>query len=109
MVHLPTERATNKSNTKEPRHTASALQVMCPDPINGTTVKPTTPQVPLINQLRASHTILMAAMFSWVVIQRIGPYKVVLGKQPESPLVSEAHNHNQNVKHQIIIVSHHVH
>jgi hypothetical protein len=51
----------------------------------------------------------MATLFSRVVIQRTGPYEEVLGKQPEPPLVSQAHNHNQNVKHRIIIVSHHVH
>jgi hypothetical protein len=51
----------------------------------------------------------MVALFSWVVIQRTGPYEEVLEKQPEPPLVSQDHNHNQNVKHRIIIVSHHVH
>jgi hypothetical protein len=51
-IPLPTERVTNKSNTKEPRHPASAEQVLCPNPINDTTAKPTTPQVPIINQLR---------------------------------------------------------
>jgi hypothetical protein len=49
IVLLHTGRVTNKSNTKEPRHPASAEQVLCPDPIDGTTAKPTTPQVPLIN------------------------------------------------------------
>jgi hypothetical protein len=86
---------TNKSKMNEPRHPASAEQVLCPDPIDGTTVKPTTPQVPLINQLRAFHTTLMVVLFSWVVIQRIGPYREVLRKQPESPKVSQVHHHNQ--------------
>jgi hypothetical protein len=51
----------------------------------------------------------MVALFSRVVIQRTGPSGEVLGKQPKPPLVSQAHNHNQNVKNRIIIVSHHVH
>jgi hypothetical protein len=55
--------------------------------------KLTTPQVPLINQLRASHTILMVVLFSRVVIQRIGPYEVVLEKQLESPKVLQVHHH----------------
>jgi hypothetical protein len=53
------------------------------------------PQIPPINQLRASHTILMAALFSRVVSQLTGPYGEVLRKQPEPPKVSEVHNHNQ--------------
>jgi hypothetical protein len=95
-IPIPTERVTNKSHTKEPRHPASAEQVLCPDPIDGTTAKPSTPQVPVINQLRVSHTTLMVVLFSWVVIQRIGPYREVLGKQPESPKVSQVHHHIQN-------------
>jgi hypothetical protein len=38
----------------------------------------------------------MAALFSRVVIQRTGPYGEILGKPPEPPLVSQAHNHNQD-------------
>ena len=102
-IHLPIGRVTN--NSVQPWQS----KYLCPDPIDGTTAKQTTPQVPLINQLRASHTTLMAALFSRVVIQRTGPYGEVLVKQPEPPLVSQAHNHNHNVKHHIIIVSHHVH
>jgi hypothetical protein len=94
---------------KEPRHLASAEQVLCPDTIDSTTAKQTTPQVPLINYLRASHNSLMVALFSWVVIQRTNPYREVLGKQPKPPLVSQAQNHNQNIKHSIILVSHNVH
>jgi hypothetical protein len=45
---------TNKSKTNEPRHPAAVEQVLCLDPIDGTTAKPTIPQVPIINQLRAS-------------------------------------------------------
>jgi hypothetical protein len=60
-------------------------------------VKQTTPQVPLINQLRASHTTLMAALFSRVVIQRTGPYGDVLAKHPESPKITQAHHHNQGI------------
>jgi hypothetical protein len=82
---------------KEPRHPASAEQVLCPDPIDGTTAKPTTPQVPLINQLRVSHTTLMVVLFSRVVIQRSGPYGEVFEKQPESPKVSHVHHHNQGI------------
>jgi hypothetical protein len=59
-------------------------------------VKPTTPQVPLINQLRASHSTLMVVLFSRVVIQRTGPYGEVLGKQPEPPKVSQVHHQNHN-------------
>jgi hypothetical protein len=80
IVTLPRGRVTNKSNTKEPQHLASVEQVLCPDPIDGTTAKPTTPQVPLINQLRVSHTTHMVVLFSWVVIQRTGPCGEVLGK-----------------------------
>jgi hypothetical protein len=87
---------TNKSDMKEPRHPASAEQVLCPDPIGSTTAKPTTPLVPLINQLRASHTTLMVVLFSQVDIQWIGPYGEVLGKQPEPPKVSLVHHHNQD-------------
>jgi hypothetical protein len=32
-IPLPTGRVTNKSNTKEPQHLASAEQVLCPDPL----------------------------------------------------------------------------
>jgi hypothetical protein len=53
-------------------------------------------QVHSINQLRASHTILMVVLFSQVVIQRTGPYGEVLGKQPKSPKVSQAHHLNQD-------------
>jgi hypothetical protein len=70
----------NKRKMNEPRHPASIEQVLCPDPIDGTMVKPTTPQVPLINHLRASHTTLMAVLFFGVVIQRTGPYGEVHGK-----------------------------
>jgi hypothetical protein len=38
----------------------------------------------------------MVALFSWVVIQRIGPYEEVLGKQPEPLLVSQVYHHIQN-------------
>jgi hypothetical protein len=65
-------------------------------PIDSTTTKPTTPQVHLINQLRASHSTLMVVLFSRVVIQQTGPYGEVLGKQPESPKVSHVHHHNQD-------------
>jgi hypothetical protein len=101
IVPLPIERVTNKSNTKEPWHLALAEQVLCPDPIDGTTTKPTTPQVPLYNQLRVSHTTLMVVLFSRVANKRTGPYGEVLEKQPESPKVKQVHHHNQD----IIIVS----
>jgi hypothetical protein len=32
-----------------------------------------------------------------VVIQRTGPYGDVLGKQLESPKVSQVHHHNQDI------------
>jgi hypothetical protein len=54
------------------------------------------PQVPPINQLRASHTTLMVTLFSRVVIQRTGPYREVLEKHPESPKISQGHHHNQD-------------
>jgi hypothetical protein len=59
-------------------------------------VKSTRPQVPLINQLRVSHTTLMIVLFSRVVIQRTCPYGEALGKQPEYPKVSQVHHHIQN-------------
>jgi hypothetical protein len=46
--------------------------------------KPTTPLVPLINQLRVSHSTLMVALLSRVVTPQTGPYGEVLKKQPES-------------------------
>jgi hypothetical protein len=63
---------------KEPLQPASTEQVLCPDPIDGPTAKPTTPQVPLINQLRASHSTLMVALLSRVVTPQTGPYGEVL-------------------------------
>jgi hypothetical protein len=65
---------------------------LCPDPIDGPTAKPTTPQVPLINQLRASHSTLIVALLSWVVTPRTGPYGEALMKQPKSPKVSQDHH-----------------
>jgi hypothetical protein len=96
-VPLPTGMVTNKSNTKEHRHPASAEQVLCTDPINDATARPTTPQVSLINQLRVSHSTLMVVLFSRMVIQRTGPYVEVLGKQPEPPKISHVHQHNQDI------------
>jgi hypothetical protein len=58
--------------------------------------KPTTPLVPLINQLRASHSTLMVALLSRVVTPQTGPYGEVLRKQPESPEVSQEH-HRDNI------------
>jgi hypothetical protein len=87
---------TNKTKSKEPRQPALAKQVLCPDPIDDPTAKPTTLQVPLINQLRASHSTLMIALLSRVVTQRTGPYGVVLRKQPESSKVSQDH-HRDNI------------
>jgi hypothetical protein len=54
-------------------------------------------QVPPINQLRVSHTTLMVALFSRLVIQRTCPYGEGLGKQPKSPKVTQAHHHNQDI------------
>jgi hypothetical protein len=67
-----------------------------PTPIDGPPAKPTTPQVHLINQLRASHSTLMVVLLSRVVSQRTGPYGEVLRKQYESPKVSQVHHHNQD-------------
>jgi hypothetical protein len=55
------------------------------------------PQVHLIIQLRVSHSTLMVALFSRVVSQRTGPYGEVLGKQPESPKITQAHQHNKDI------------
>jgi hypothetical protein len=54
------------------------------------------PQVHLINQLRASHSTLMAVLLSRVVSQRTGPYREVIRKQPESPKELQDHHHNQD-------------
>jgi hypothetical protein len=62
------------------QHPASEEQVHLPEPIDDMTAKQTTPQVPLINQLRASHATLMAALFSRMVIQQTGPHGEVLEK-----------------------------
>jgi hypothetical protein len=87
---------TNKTKLKESRQPASAEQVLYPDPIDGPMAKPTTPQVQLINQLRASHSTLMVVLLSQVVTQRIGPYGEILRKQSESPKVSQDH-HRDNI------------
>jgi hypothetical protein len=39
----------------------------------------------------------MAALFFQVVSQRTDPYGEVLRKQPESPKVTQAHRHNQDI------------
>jgi hypothetical protein len=91
-VLLPTGRVTNKTKSKEPRQPASAEQVLCPDPIDDAKAKPTTHQVSLINQLRASPSTLMVVLLSRVVTQRTGPYGEVLRKQPESPKVTQDHH-----------------
>jgi hypothetical protein len=72
---------------KEPLQPTSAEQVLCPDPIDGPTAKPTIPLVALINQLRVSHSTLMVALLSRVVTPQIGPYGEVLRKEPEPPKV----------------------
>jgi hypothetical protein len=95
-VLLPTGRVTNKTKLKEPRQPASAKQAPCLDPIDGPTAKPTTPHVPLINQLRASHSTLIVVLLSRVVTQRTGTYGEVLRKQPKSPKVSQDH-HRDNI------------
>jgi hypothetical protein len=72
------------------------IQGVTPDPIDGPTAKPTTHLVPLINQLRASHSTLMVALLSRVVTAQTGPYGEVLRKQPEPPKVSQEH-HRDNI------------
>ena len=62
-----------------------------------TTAKRTTPPDPLIIQLRAPHSTLMVALFSRAVIQQTGPYGEALGKQLESPKVTQARHHNQDI------------
>jgi hypothetical protein len=42
IVPLPTGRVTNKTKSKEPRQPASVEQILCLDPIDGTTMKSTT-------------------------------------------------------------------
>jgi hypothetical protein len=87
-IHLPKVRVTNKTKLR-----TSATSLGHPlTTIDGPTVKPTTPLVPLINQLRASHSTLMVALLSWVVTPQTGPYGEVLRKQPESPRVSQEHH-----------------
>jgi hypothetical protein len=53
----------------------------------------------------------MVVQFSRVVIQRTGPYDGVLGKQTESPKVSQVHHHIQNniITSSYQKYSHHVH
>jgi hypothetical protein len=75
----------DKNQIKEPLQPTSTEQVLYPDPIDGPTTKPTTPRVPLINQLRASHSTLMVALLSWVVTPQTGPYGEALRKEPEPP------------------------
>jgi hypothetical protein len=87
---------TNKTESKELRQPALAEQVLCPNPIDNPMAKPTRPQVPVINQLRTSHSTLMVVLLSRVVTQRTGPYGEVLRKQPESPKVSQDH-HRDNI------------
>jgi hypothetical protein len=70
---------------KEPLQPASIEQVLCLDPIDGPTAKPTTPRIPLINQLRVSHSTLMVALLSRVVTPQIGPYGEAL-RNSLSPL-----------------------
>jgi hypothetical protein len=64
---------------------------MCPNPIDGPTAKPTTPLVPLIYQLRASHSTLMVALLSWVSLPNQVLAERYSGKWPESPIVSQNH------------------
>jgi hypothetical protein len=54
------------------------------------------PQVHSINQLRASHSILMVVLLSRVVSQRKGPYGEALVKPAEPPKMAQDHNHNHN-------------
>jgi hypothetical protein len=49
-----------------------------------------TPDPPII-QLRASHSTLMVALFSWAVIHRTGPYGEALEK-PLEPLKGHKYN-----------------
>jgi hypothetical protein len=49
--------------------------------IDGPPAKPTIPQVHIINQLRVSHSTLMAAQLSRVVTPRTGHYGEVLRKK----------------------------
>jgi hypothetical protein len=63
-ILLSIGRVTNKTKSNEPRQSASAEQVLYPDPIDGPAAKPTTPRVPLINQLRVSHSTLMVVLLS---------------------------------------------
>jgi hypothetical protein len=80
-------------------HRALPSEMGVINPIDGPMAKLTTPLVPLINQLRASHSTLMVALLSQVFTPQTGPYREVLRKQPESPIVSQEHHRD------IIIVS----
>jgi hypothetical protein len=77
-----------------------------------------TSQVPLINKLRASHTTLMAALFSWVVTQKQSlwrrleippkpPYGEALGRPPKPPQFHKFKYKVWNIVSQY--VSYHVH
>jgi hypothetical protein len=87
---------TSKTKSNEPRHPPLAEQALCPTPIDGTTAKQTTPQVPAINQLKASHSTLMVILLSRVVSQRTGPYGEALGKPTKPPKMPQVHNHNES-------------
>jgi hypothetical protein len=87
VLGVPLIMVPDKNQIKEPLQPTSAEQLLCLDPIDGPTAKPTTPLVLLINQLRASHSTLMVAMLSRVVTPQTGPYGEVLRKQPEPPRV----------------------
>jgi hypothetical protein len=46
----------------------------------------------------------MVVLFSRVVIQRTGPYGEVVGKQPESPEVSQVHHHTHIINILIMFI-----
>jgi hypothetical protein len=64
----------------------------CPNPIDGPTMKPTTPLVPLINQLRASYSTLVVALLSPASLPKQVLTERYSGKWPKSPNVSQEYN-----------------
>jgi hypothetical protein len=59
---------TNKTKSNEPRHpTLSRASIMPHPPLTAQRRSKLHPHIPPINQLRASDTTLMVALFSWVV------------------------------------------
>jgi hypothetical protein len=92
VVHLP-RWVTNKTKSNEPLSPNLGRASTTPrPPLTALRQSQLYPQVHLNNQLRASHSTLMAALLSRVVTPRTGPYGEVLrGKWPKPPRISQYH------------------